>query len=242
MHLLIDSCCFYKYNIRMKESIEAVAFDIDGTLYPSWSLYVRLIPYFVRNIRFFLHYNAVRKILHRTAPLADFYEYQGRLLAERLHISAEDAKSLIDDKVYGRLSPYFDSIKPFRHAAETVRALKEAGLKIAILSDFPPHQKGNVWGIADLCDVILGSEETGALKPSLYAFGMLSHALGVPREKILYVGNSMRCDVFGAKNAGMKVAFKMGFWRALLRRGAKDADINFYSYCALRDAVLKGSE
>ena len=226
----------------MKESIEAVAFDIDGTLYPSWALYIRLIPYFFKNIRFFLHYNEVRKTLHRTAPLADFYEYQGRLLAERLHSSVEEAKRLIEEKVYKGLAPYFERIKPFHHAIETVRAFKEAGLKIAILSDFPPYQKGNVWGIADFCSVILGSEETGALKPSLYAFGILALALDVPREKILYVGNSVRCDVCGAKNANMKVAFKMGFWRTLFRRKAKEADINFYSYRALKDVVLKSSK
>ena len=48
--------------------------------------------------------------------------------------------------------------------------MKSAGLKIGILSDFPPSQKSDIWGIKELCDVCIGSEESGALKPSVYSF------------------------------------------------------------------------
>ena len=222
----------------MLDSIEAVAFDIDGTIYPDLALYIRLVPYFLKNIKFFLHYSKVRKILHRTAPLADFYEYQGRLLAERMKISVAEAKTLIEEKVYKGLSHYFKKVKPFKYALETVQKIKQAGYKVGILSDFPPEQKGSIWGIAEYCDVILGSEQTGALKPSLYCFGILGIALDVPREKILYVGNSIRCDVKGAKNAGMKVAFKMNLFRSIFKKGHKDADFSFCSYKKLQEYVL----
>mgnify|MGYP003500569283 CR=1 FL=1 len=81
----------------MKE-IEAIAFDIDGTLYSDMSLYIRILPYFLKRLPFFLAYNRARKILHRTAPLADFYEYQARLLAEELKISSQDEKKMIQEK------------------------------------------------------------------------------------------------------------------------------------------------
>ncbi|HBG35762.1 MAG TPA: HAD family hydrolase, partial [Treponema sp.] len=63
----------------MKE-IKAIAFDIDGTLYPNWRLNIRVLPYFLKNIRFFLAFKKVRDILHQTAPLGDFFEYQAQLL------------------------------------------------------------------------------------------------------------------------------------------------------------------
>ena len=69
---------------KSNPEIKAVAFDIDGTLYPNYRLYIKMVFYFLKNLKFFLHYNKVRKILHRTAVLADFFEYQGRLLAEEL--------------------------------------------------------------------------------------------------------------------------------------------------------------
>ena len=43
----------------MLADISVVAFDIDGTLYPSWSLNVRLLPYVLRHLSFYLKYNKV---------------------------------------------------------------------------------------------------------------------------------------------------------------------------------------
>ena len=60
----------------MYKDIQAVAFDIDGTLYPSWKLFIRMPIYILKNFRVYLNFNKARDKMHRTAPLADFYEYQ----------------------------------------------------------------------------------------------------------------------------------------------------------------------
>ncbi|MDR2897680.1 MAG: HAD family hydrolase [Spirochaetaceae bacterium] len=223
----------------MRESISAVAFDIDGTLYPNWRLYIRIIPFFLANLRLYMHYSAVRKILHRTAPLPDFYAYQAILLAERLHISPKEARELITSKVYDKLAVYFKKVKPYQNVEETFLRFRKAGLKLAILSDFPPEQKGDIWGVRGLSDVVLGSEECGALKPSSYPFGILSQELGIPPERILYVGNSIRSDIEGARSAGMKTAYIMPLWRRLLGLKLKQADISFGTYRQLANIVLE---
>ena len=222
----------------MTSGIKAVAFDIDGTLYPSWRLYIRIIPYVLKNLRFFLKYSKVRSILHRTAPSGDFYEYQGRLLALELGISNEQARNMIETIVYKGMMPYLKAVKPYRHIKETIQAFKDSGYKLAILSDFPPDQKGDIWGTRELFDVIRGSEELGALKPSKYTFGSLVLELDLPTEASLYVGNSITSDVEGAKNAGMKAAYIMPFWRSLFHLPLKSADISFRSYRQLEKSVL----
>ena len=222
----------------VKNEIEAVAFDIDGTLYANWRLYILMVPYFIKNLSFFIQYNKVRKILHRTAPLADFYEYQARLLAQNLGISSEDAKEKIQKIVYDGLKPFFKKVKPFNYLIETFQAFKNAGLKIGILSDFPPEQKGNIWNLAPLCDVILGSEQVGALKPSKYPFVLLAKELNVSPEKILYVGNSISADINGAKNCGMKSAYIMCWWRKIFNNKPVNADISFKNYRQLQKIVL----
>ena len=153
------------------KDIEAIAFDIDGTLYSDMSLYIRILPYFLKRLPFFLAYNRARKILHRTAPLADFYEYQARLLAEELKIDSAKAKQMIQENVYDGMKPFFKKIKTFKGVHQLFEECKNRNLKIGILSDFPPEQKGDIWGLASMCDVIMGSEECGALKPSIYTFG-----------------------------------------------------------------------
>jgi putative hydrolase of the HAD superfamily len=223
----------------MKMDVTVIAFDIDGTLYPEWRLYIRLIPYFFRHFSFFLHYSRVRKILHRTAPLPDFFEYQSRLLAEELHCTVSEAKDKIRSIIYDGLRPYFKKIKPFRNVAETFDAFKTAGYKIALLSDFPPEQKGDLWGLIPRCDLILGTEQTGALKPSKYPFGIMARILETPLEKILYVGNSVHYDVDGAKAAGMKCAYLLPLWRRILHTSYSKADVCFSNYRQLKDIVLQ---
>lgn len=223
----------------MLEDIKAVAFDIDGTLYPASSLNIRLIPYVIKHLRFYLHYYRVRKIMHRTAPLSDFYEYQARLLAEELECSNSEAKKKIQDIVYDGLKDYFKKIKPFKFVHETFQILKDKGYKIALLSDFPPEQKGDVWGLASFCDLIVGSEQIGALKPSKYSFGVLSLELGLEPNQILYVGNSIKYDLIGAKNAGMKTAIIASKLREIFNKQLRQADIIFSNYRQFMNILLK---
>ncbi len=223
----------------MKESLSAVAFDIDGTLYANWRLYIRIFPYFLANLKFYFHYSAVRRILHRTAPLPDFHAYQAILLAERMKISPEEAREMITRKVYEKLTLYFKKVKAYPNIRETFLRFRNAGCKLAILSDFPPEQKGDIWGVRELCDVVLGAEECGALKPSAYPFGILAQKLGIPPERILYVGNSINADIRGANSAGMKTAYIMPLWRRLLGFTLKQADISFSTYRQLQEIVLK---
>lgn len=223
----------------MLDGITAIAFDIDGTLYSSPEFYLRIIPHFLKNFLFYIKYNKIRNVLHHTAPLPDFYEYQARLFAELTGSSVEDAKNKIQSVVYDGLETYFKKIKPFKYVEETFRRIKAAGYKIAILSDFPPEQKGDIWGLAPYCDVILGSEQCGALKPSVFPFGILAKQLGVKKEQILYVGNSRKYDVLGAKNAGMMSAYIMPLWRRIFHCPLKEADINFSNYRQFAEIVIE---
>ena len=218
---------------------EVIAFDIDGTLYPSWRLNLIIIPYVISHLFFFRHYQKVRRILHRTAPLPDFFEYQARLLAEEMKISIEDAKNQIEKYVYQGLKPFFEKIPSFKYVQEAFKNFRNAGYRLALLSDFPPEQKGNIWNLLDYCEVAYGTEALGALKPSKYSFGILAMKLNVQPEKILYVGNSLRYDVRGAKNAGMKTAIILPFFRRLFRLKFKEADINFGSYRELEKIILE---
>ena len=223
---------------NMLPDIKAVAFDIDGTLYPSFSLYWRIIPYVIRHFRFYFYYNKIRRVMHRTAPLPDFYEYQARLLAEELGCSSLRARAMIKRIAYDGLRPYFEKIKPFGYVAETFKTLHEKGFKIALLSDFPPSQKGDIWGVIPYCDLILGTEEIGALKPSKYPFGIMAMALELEPSQILYVGNSIKFDVRGANNAGMKTAIIASKLKRIFSKKIKEADISFSNYRQFLNNVL----
>ncbi|MGP1577495.1 MAG: HAD family hydrolase [Treponema sp.] len=216
-------------------NIEAVVFDIDGTLYPSWKFTLMILPFFIRHSSFIIAFAKVRKRLHQISSnnpekaAADFFAVQNELLAQQLGITAEEAGAFLTAYIYTGWKKYFAKIQPYAGATEAVRQLKQAGLKIGILSDFPPEQKGNVWGILPLCDAAVGSEMIGALKPSRIPFRYIAEQLNTPLEKILYVGNSKKYDIAGAAAAGMKTAYIRPAVFSFLDMYA-NADIYFSNY------------
>lgn len=210
--------------------IKAVAFDIDGTLYRAWKFNLRIFPYFALHNWFFLKYGLVRKIMHNTEATPDFVKVQAEHMAKKLHCSPEEAEHQLEKVIYKGLEKYFVHIKPCRGAVDFVKQLKEKGYKVALLSDFPPEQKGDIWGIKEMCDVVLGSEQAGALKPSKVPFLKLAEVLDLPPEQILYVGNNHKYDVVGAHEVGMKTAWLVLPQHQMLGKRSKVADITFCHY------------
>lgn len=229
----------------MRAELDAVAFDIDGTLYPDFSLFARLLPFTLRNLSLMVNFGRIREEIrdwqvdHPGEIHENFLAYQAELLAERIGTTPERAAERLDTLIYKGWQPVFARVKPFPYIQETFAAFRESGLKLGILSDFLPSQKGDIWGLGPQCDAVLGSEETGALKPSPVPFLALAKALGVRPERVLYVGNSVTSDVRGASAAGMKTACVTGRLAAFLGRKVPGADISFHSYRQLIRIVLK---
>jgi len=219
--------------------IKAVAFDIDGTLYPNSSFFSKVWFYYLIHIRFFRKYNKVRKLLRNSDNLVkttDFFEKQAQLFAETAHCTVEKAREKIQKIVYDGLVPYYAATKTFKDVDEAFRMLKANNIKIAILSDFPVEQKGELWGLKPMCDVLFGSEKIGVLKPSPVCFEELAKALGEKPEDILYVGNSFEYDVLGSKNAGYKSAW---ITKKVKKNQTNVADMEFSTYRQFIDNVLQ---
>jgi putative hydrolase of the HAD superfamily len=190
--------------------ITAVAFDLDGTLYPNFRLYRRLLPLLFRHGRLLAAFGKtrgqIRREQERDPSAFNFYEYQARLTAQRLNAPFELVNKKIETLIYRGFEPHFLKIKLYPHVKELLAELRAASLKLGILSDFPLKTKLKNLGIADGWDAVICSEETGALKPAARPFLELAAALGCAPANILYVGNSYRYDVIGAGRAGMKTA------------------------------------
>lgn len=226
-------------NVKNLGDIQAIAFDIDGTVYAQWRIHLFAVFHYLSHAIFFLHYGLVRHELHGMKPTSDFNRIQTEKMAQHLHCSYEKAHEKLEKIVYKGLEKYFQKIPCYRDCVETIRKFKEAGFKIALLSDFPPDQKGEIWGIRQYCDVILGTESLGALKPDPFSFTKMAEQLEVSPEKILFVGNSRKYDVAGSKAAGMKSAYLLA-WRYRIFKflKVKDADVTFSKYRQLQDYVL----
>ena len=200
----------------MEQKFDAVAFDVDGTLYPNYRFYLRLLPFIVRETAFLLAFGKARNLIRaardKAAELlalpagASFYRIQAGLMAKILKKDLCAIEEKVDRLIYRGWEDLFCGVRLFAHARETVAAFRKRGLKTALLSDFPLGKKVENLKIGGLWDIELCSEEVGMLKPDPRSFVELEQRLGIPAGRILFVGNSIRCDIAGAKNAGMQAA------------------------------------
>jgi len=216
----------------------AVAFDLDGTLYPDSRLFFRLIPFVLKNFRLMRAMGKARSSLRKSGEYAgDFYQQQARLMAEILEEDAERVKEKTERLIYRGWEPLFKKVRLFPHVRETLDAFRRAGIRLGLLSDFPPLTKLQNINLAGYWDATLCSEQSGRLKPDPLSFLELAQKMGKEPHEILYVGNRVEYDVQGAHAAGMHAALILPWWK-------KRPDVTgqpffvFSDYRQLRDYVL----
>jgi putative hydrolase of the HAD superfamily len=220
--------------------ITAVGFDIDGTLYPPFALYGRLIPFTATHIPLMLAFRKTRAVMHDEPPGDDtFYRKQAAVLAGLLKIDRARAEYIIEENIYKNWTGIFKSIKPYPYVGETLRRLKEAGYKLGALSDFPIREKLVNMKLGGYWDAEVSSEAAGAVKPAAAGFLSLAEKLQTSPENILYVGNSYRFDVEGAAAVGMKTALRVHPFHKNRRFPGLKPDIVFSDYRDLCRTTLE---
>jgi putative hydrolase of the HAD superfamily len=210
-------------------NIDAVGFDLDGTLYPRSMMYRLSFPLALRYPRFLYHFSRVRRALRKLACIDGFRETQASLVAARLGLDQATAERLVERIVYREWVAMLRGIRPFPHVRAALERLRAAGLRLGLMSDSPVEEKLAFLGLEGLWDASFCSEETGYLKPHPSPFGRLAAELGADPRRVLYVGDSESYDVAGAAAAGMRTALIGG-----RRRGA---DLTFSSYRVLAELV-----
>ena len=220
----------------------AIAFDLDGTLYPDSGLVLRLIPFFLKEASLLIAMGRARKILRHLSqkdseyPIGDFYEMQAEYMAGILKEPAAETREKTEKLIYRGWEEHFKKIKLFPHVRETLDTFKKNGFKLGLLSDFPPRQKLENLGILEYWDIVTSSEESGRLKPHPHPFLDLAEKLRIRAEEILYVGNNFYYDVIGAGRAGMKTALIQARWKK--KRKDPKPDFTFHNYRQLQKFVL----
>ena len=212
--------------------VKAVAFDIDGTLYPQWRLLTTSLAFGLRNFRLVQRYWKVRHKLRE-----DSYEYQAQsregllrhqaqMYAELTGESESDVEKRLEHQIYHVWEKTFRHVRPLSGVRNVLRELKLRGFAVAAMSDFPVERKLAYFGLGpEYWDLAITSEDSGYLKPHGIAYRYLSESLGLEPKEILYVGNSYRNDIEGAKRAGYWAAHFT--WRSTHR---SLADFHYRSY------------
>ena len=140
------------------------------------------------------------------------------LIEESLKVSGDPKASRIEEgmKIYGRI---FDQnctyhVTPYEGIPEMLKALKDRGIKLAVLSNKPHAQAVKVvrkiFGDG-VFDYVSGQQEGIRRKPAPDGVWHILEVLGAEASECLYVGDS-EVDIETGKNAGLKtISVTWGF-------------------------------
>ena len=148
-----------------------------------------------------LQYTWLRGLMRRHV---DFWQVTGDALDFAL------AQGRIDDAALReRLMNLYLQLDPYPEVSETLRRLKERGLKLAILSNGSHEMLASAVEnaeLADPLDAVLSVEEVGTFKPDPAVYQLGVERLGLPAGEMCFV-SSNAWDACAAKAFGYQVVW-----------------------------------
>ncbi|WP_238560114.1 YhjD/YihY/BrkB family envelope integrity protein [Sphingomonas sp. Mn802worker] len=198
-------------------SVEAVIFDLDGTLVDSNDYHV------------WAWQHALREYGHEIAParIHDQIGKGGDLLVPALIPGASDAEIDALSNRHGDIfkTRYLDRVRPFPHAADLLRHVAAQGQQVALASSASKDELDHyidLLGVRDILSVTTSKEDADTTKPTPDIFAAACDKLGVSPAAARVVGDTPYDATAAAKCGIATVAVRSGGFadRTLRRAGA----------------------
>jgi len=135
------------------------------------------------------------------------FEDQATAFTEACKAVNVEPKPFIIEKLIGIWNTNKLLAKPYPETLDTLKALKEKGMKLAIVTN---SMQGNIdvivekYKLNDYFDKIFVSCDIGLLKQDKKCFAKVLKDLKIKKAEAVMVGDSMQTDIEGAENAGIK--------------------------------------
>jgi 2-haloacid dehalogenase len=165
---------------------------------------------------------------------ADFWQVTGDALDFALA-----TLNLEEPTLRVRLMNLYMVLEAFPEVPETLKRLKAAGMKLAILSNGTPAMLAAAAanaGIAGLFDAVLSIEEVGVYKPHPSVYGLVCKRFKVTAENVCFL-SSNGWDAYSAKAFGFRVLWCNRFGQAP-ERIPETPDAEITTLAELPDFVL----
>ncbi len=201
---------------------EAVLFDMGYTLVHFEPEMAVVMQAALRSIGVERSVDAMRAALHAvwqeffneeaTADFPPTQEYDDWLEAEIQRAILTRLGVEADEETRQRYAQALDAwfrrpgvIRLYPEVVDVLTALRERGYRLGIVSNWSWNLRERVAqvGLTDFFEVIWASAYAGCGKPHRCIFDQALAQMGLAPEQALYVGDSYRNDVIGARRAGM---------------------------------------
>ena len=212
--------------------IKLVIFDLDGTLL-----------YTIKDINIALNYALNNSDLGEVG------------IEDTLYMVGMGVDELINKAIKGQDS-YFDKVKedyinyykdhnmihtnPYQGIMHLLKTLKQAGIKLAVLSNKPQNDTNKVINhyFGDLFDLVVGSKTGIKLKPDIEATAQVLDYFKIYKENILYLGDS-NIDIMTAKNANLLMGACL--WGYRKKSELDGADLYFNSAKEVENYIINNN-
>lgn len=201
------------------KEVQAIAFDLDGTLYDLRRMRRRLVwrvpgeirdhgPFgLLRRVRALQAFRKARESFRGSERVESLVETLAEQVSEQLRLPKKLVMGAVRDYFFDSDFRELMGLSPAGDY-EVLAELAERGYRLACLSEYPVERKLAALGLADLpWEVGMSCEEVGELKPSPAAFLECARRLELEPAQVLLVGDRLDADVAGAEAAGMPSAW-----------------------------------
>lgn len=185
--------------------VQAIFFDIDGTLVDSNGLHVEA---WVQAFSETGHAIAADRIAGQIGKGAD------NLVPALLPGTSEARAEALGDRhgaVFKQL--FIDRVQPFPHARDLVARVHDAGLKVVLASSASAKERDHYCRLLDIGDLVDASttiDDVGTSKPAPDIFSVAAKKAGVDPAQAIVVGDAPY-DMDAARKCGMaRVAVRSG--------------------------------
>jgi HAD superfamily hydrolase (TIGR01509 family) len=202
--------------------IKAAIFDVDGTLYDQSPLRRAMAGRLVRAhvlhprrgyrvARTLAAYRRAQEDLRGGAASGDLRRAQVARAAAAVGIDQATAEQIVTEWIdRAPLELLARCARPGVDAA--LRSLRERGVRLAVLSDYPAADKLDALGLAEHFELVLSADDPaiGAFKPDPRGLEVTLARLGVDASEAFYVGDRADVDAVAAIAAGLPCVLVSG--------------------------------
>jgi putative hydrolase of the HAD superfamily len=195
----------------MLANIDAVVFDLDGTLLDRRRSFERFVraqwERFAHVLRTVDQEQYVQTLIERDR---DGYAPRRQLftgMIAQFELPSASAESLLRDYRAG----FPSACLLFPDAAQTLLSLRASGLKLGLITNGSlrmQSRKLECLALSPMFDTILISDAEGVSKPDRQIFDRALERLNTTPARALFVGDHPEVDVAGARAAGMQAVWR----------------------------------
>jgi HAD superfamily hydrolase (TIGR01662 family) len=218
--------------------VDAVIFDLDGTIIDSADIYFRIIDIVFERLGLA---PVSRDDVLDAVKTGDFD--WDRVLPSEIKGRKDELMAEARGIIQGMAPQMFrESAKLIPGAADVLKEISARGIKVGLVTSTSMKHLGDKLyplresGIEDLFEVVITTDDVKKKKPAADPLIECGKRLGVTGEKSVYVGDS-RTDIRAGKAAGMRTIGVLTGMNDYESLKAEDPDMIIESVVGLRDLM-----